>query len=737
VLVALVSRAVEAVPTAAEIAKLPPDGGPEFNRSSSRRARTSASTRGIPSTGSRGRRGVAKAKAEEKPVFLSVGYSTCHWCHVMEKESFEDAEVAALLNASFVCVKVDREERPDVDQVYMAVTQAMTGSGGWPMTVIDAGAEAVLRRHVRPEGLGRERTGLMRPPRVVEAWKSKRTEIDGHADEVAAWLARNAGDAPAEGPRSTETLERPRRSSPSAFDAQEGGFATRRIPAAAHAALPLRWWKRSATRTRSRWSRRRWTRWPAAGSATTSAGVPPLLDGPAVARPPLREDALRPGADRARVRRGVRGDEEGRYRERRARDARLRAARPALAEGGFFSAEDADSEASEGSSTCGRADEIVRALGEEEGDRFARAYGASELGNVREAPGRSVLHVEDARRRTRLPSSREAPRGPDRARVRSATRRSRATGTVSRSPRSRSRGARSTSRSTRRGEARRRSRAREARRRQGRLLKRRAEGESAHAAVLDDYAFLVWGLIELYETDFDVRWLSEAVRLADAMTDRFWDASKGGFFFTASDSEALLARTKEIQDGATPSGNSVAALDFLRLGHLTGRPPTSSARRSRRRPSRPRSRGRRRTSPRPMIAARLRVGPASEIVIAEIRRRRHAGDAARRSLAVPPERRRAAPSFRRTIRRSRGSRSSRGCKPPSAERPPPTSVATSPARHRFRRSGPSGAARSVSLRACGSFIGRELEDPIDETSDRGMPRPRGIPNGLLRSAAAG
>ena len=150
----------------------------------------------------------------------------------------------------------------------------------------------------------------------------------------------------------------------------------------------------------------------------------------------------------------------------------------------------------------------------------------------------------------------------------------------------------------------------------GRLLKRRAGGESAHAAVLDDYAFLVWGLIELYEADFDVRWLAQAVRLADAMTVRFSDEEKGGFFLAASDAEAMIARTKEVQDGAIPSGNSVATLDLLRLGHLTGRTAflERAARTSKafagaigRSPS---------DHAAMLIAVDFAVGPASEIVIA-------------------------------------------------------------------------------------------------------------------------
>src|SRR5262245_19989337 len=183
------------LPSPAEIRKLPPDGGPEFNRlvfEGSPYLRQHA--RNPVDWYPWGEAAFERARKEDKPIFLSIGYSTCHWCHVMESESFEDAEVAALLNARFECVKVDREERPDVDQVYMAATQAMTGSGGWPMTIVmTPDKKPFFAGTYFPKATLGDRTGLMQIlTQLAEAWKSKRKDVVGHADLTAQWLVESA-----------------------------------------------------------------------------------------------------------------------------------------------------------------------------------------------------------------------------------------------------------------------------------------------------------------------------------------------------------------------------------------------------------------------------------------------------------------------------------------------------------------------------------------------------------------
>ncbi len=580
ILVAALGLQSSPFPSPAEIAKLPPDGRPEFNRlvfekSPYLRQHARNPVDWFPW----GDAAFEKARKEDKPVFLSVGYSTCHWCHVMEKESFEDAEVAALLNASFVCVKVDREERPDVDQVYMTLTQAMTGSGGWPMTMIlTPDRRPIFAGTYFPKGSTAENTGLMGLlPQLADAWKTKRKEIEEHAGEAVSWLARNAGDAPRGDGSAIDrsTLEQAAKESAERFDAQEGGFGVSpKFPRPHALRFLLRWWKRS-------------------GDAHALEMVEKTLG--AMARGGIR-DQLGGGFHRYSTDRrwlvphfekmlydqalialayaeAFEATRKEAYRDvaRTTLDYVLRDLRSP--EGGFFSAEDADSEGVEGKFYLWTRDEIVRALGEDEGGRFARAYGVTELGNVRDAPGENVLHVEDVESAGRLLDARKKLLEIRSRRARPSRDEKILCDWNGLAIASLAQAARTLDAPEYADAARRAAEFVLAKLvdEKGRLLKRRAEGESGHAAVLDDYAFLVWGLIELYETDFDTRWLAEAVRLADAMTERFWDEAKGGFFFTASDSEALLARTKEVQDGAVPSGNSVAMLDLLRLGHLTGK----------------------------------------------------------------------------------------------------------------------------------------------------------------------
>ena len=247
-------------------------------------------------------------------------------------------------------------------------------------------------------------------------------------------------------------------------------------------------------------------------------------------------------------------------------------------EGGFYSAEDADSGGSEGAFYLWSRAELADALGPDDGALFADVYGVTELGNVRGAPGKCVLHLADPAKaadpalrakmltaRTRLFAVRERRPHPMRDEKVLTDWNGLMIAALAH-------GGRAFDEPSYTQAARRAAEFVLAKLadKKGGLAKRWIAGEAAHAAVLDDYAFLCWGLIELYETEFDARWLAEAVKLAESMIAKFWDEKAGGFFFTASDAEALLARSKEAYDGATPSGNSVAALDLLRLGHLTG-----------------------------------------------------------------------------------------------------------------------------------------------------------------------
>ncbi|MFN0006714.1 MAG: thioredoxin domain-containing protein [Planctomycetota bacterium] len=603
----------EPLPTREEILKLPPDGGPEFNRlvfEGSPYLRQHA--RNPVDWHPWGAAAFERARNEDKPIFLSIGYSTCHWCHVMERESFEDAEVAALLNASFVCVKVDREERPDVDQVYMAVTEAMTGSGGWPMTVVmTPDQKPFFAATYLPKSTSLGLTGMIEIlPRLAGAWKSRRSEISERAGQVAAWLGgAMAGDPGAA--LEAATLEAAVQELASRFDKTDGGFGRApKFPIPHQVRLLLRWSRRS-------------------GEANALAMAEQTLR--AMARGGIR-DHLGGGfhrystdsrwlvphfekmlCDQALLALAyVEAFEATRNEEYRAvaKDIFSYVLRDLAApDGGFFSAEDADSEGEEGRFYVWSRAEILEALGEEEGARFAGQFGV-------EAEGKSVLHLarpagsEIARAKAKLLAvrgQRERPSMDDKV----------MTDWNGLMIAALARGARALDEPTYAEAARRAAnfvlgRLSDG---EGRLVKRWRTGEGAHAAVLDDYAFLALGLIELYETDFDVRWLAEAIRISDAMVERFWDEKEGGFFLTADDAEELLARPKGAYDGAIPSGNSVAALDLALLGHLTGRPERIELARKvyqafsgavARAPSQ---------YSQMMIALNLTVGPAVEIVI--------------------------------------------------------------------------------------------------------------------------
>ncbi len=581
-----------ALPGAAEIAKLPADGGPEFNRLIFEKSpyllqHARNSVEWFPW----GNAAFELAREQDKPIFLSIGYSTCHWCHVMERESFEDAEVAALLNASFICIKLDREERPDVDQVYMTVTQTLTGSGGWPMTVVMTPEKLPFFAGTYfPKTGASGRPGMLELlPAIASAWKDERQAIEDHSTQLSTSLrasaARAMGDLPGEAAMTRAFDDLAQR-----FDAQEGGFATSLKFPIPH---ELRFLMRQHARGK-----------------TTALPMVELTLGK-MARGGIR-DHLGGGFHRYATDRQwliphfekMLYDQAlvalayieaftltGKAEYREIAESTLDYVRRDLSSplGGFLCAEDADSEGEEGLFYLWTHEQLYEVLGREDGERFASVYGVTTAGNMRDHTGRSngqnVLHLsapwpeiarvrgEDLKQlqsrmaaaRAKLFAAREkrvrplrddklltdwnglaiaafASAGRAFDRIEYVERASHAADFVLKTLRDD----------------------------KGRLLKRYRDGEAAMPAVLDDYAFLVFGLIELYQSDFNVRWLREALRLNEEMLARFGDDSAGGFFLSASDGERLFLRAKEFYDGATPAGNSVAALNLLRLAHLTG-----------------------------------------------------------------------------------------------------------------------------------------------------------------------
>jgi uncharacterized protein YyaL (SSP411 family) len=537
----------------------------------------------------------AIARDEDKPIFLSIGYSTCHWCHVMAHESFEDPVVAALMNETFVNIKVDREERPEIDNIYMAVCQMLTGSGGWPLTIImtpDKKPFFAGTYFPRENSFGR--IGMIDlVPKIAELWESKRQDAVASAEQITEAL-RNSTNPPSASQTdslSVAILDQAFQQLNRNFDEIHGGFGTApKFPTPHNLLFLLRIWKGSDNDRALQMVTKTLDKMRLGGIydqvgfgfhrySTDAEWLLPhfekMLYDQALLAMAYTEAFLATGRDDY---------------EDTAREIFTYIMRDLTSpEGGFYSAEDADSEGEEGKFYLWTEEEIRRILNRSDADKFIHGYSVSGDGNfTHEAGGKTgtdnILHhpkpkselarelgmavddLEDLidRCRTQLFEEREKrvhPHKDDKiltdwnglmiAALAGA-------GKAFDEPAYTESAARAAN-----------FLLGHLRREDGRLLHRYRQGDAAIDANLDDYAFLIWGLIELYEATFDVTWLQAALDLSHDQVEHFWDDQKGGFFFTGDDAEALLVRTKEIYDGAVPSGNSAAAHNLLRLARIT------------------------------------------------------------------------------------------------------------------------------------------------------------------------
>lgn len=527
----------------------------------------------------------AAATQERKPVFLSIGYSTCHWCHVMERESFENAEIAELMNRWFICIKVDREEHPDVDQVYMAAVTTLTGQGGWPLTVFltpdlkpfFGGTYFPPERRWNVPGL---RDVL---PAVADAWRTKPDEILASAEQIIQTLNQTLTAEAAHGTVTRDVLHTAFNQAAAAFDASHGGFGNApKFPRSPELSLLLHYWSRTRTAQ-------------ALDMVTTTlehlarGGIYDHLGG-GFHRYSTDGRWLIPHFekmlyDQALLARTYLEAYRVTHREAFAETARdifsyvLRELSDP--QGGFYSAEDADSDGKEGAFYVWTPAEIVQVLGQEDAEVFNRFYGVTADGNF--AHGTSVLNIEQ-------PLEDFATlKGVDAATVAAQLARARTKLLAARTRRVRPHrddkiltswnglmiaslayGA-ATLDEPRYLEAARRAAdfILQSLVRDGRLLRRFRDGQARYPGTLEDYAFFSYGLLELYEASGDPRYLAEARRLVANMLDRFWDAAGGGCFLSSHEEAPLIMRSKTLYDGATPSGNSIATLVLLRLGRLT------------------------------------------------------------------------------------------------------------------------------------------------------------------------
>ena len=515
-----------------------------------------------------GEEALARARAEDKPILLSVGYSACHWCHVMERESFEDQETAAYMNEHFVNIKVDREERPDVDAIYMEAVQSITGQGGWPMTVfLDPEGVPFYGGTYFPPDEGRGMPSFrMVMEAVIDAFERKREEIRERAGETPARLGAVGLVGPgAERPEAAQLAEAIEKLCAGA-DRKHGGFggAPKFPPASALELLMARGERehrraharRDAGRRHLRPARRR---------------LRPLRGRRRLARPPLREDALRqrPAGARLPARLAASATSATAASARRrwtgccARCAAPRAAstRPSTP----------TPRARRAGSTSGRR---TRSEPSSARRRPSRISGTTASAR-RQLRGRSILHLAAGRRLGRAGQPRRGPPRPLRGAGQAglAGPRRQAADLLERAGDLRPGRGRGRARARglpRRRPPLRRVRARLPARRDGHLLRTYKDGDARLNGYLEDHAYLLEALLTLYEASFEARWFERARDLAETMIGRFGDPERGGFFSTSADHEQLIARRKEIGDHPIPADNSAAALGLLRLAALTG-----------------------------------------------------------------------------------------------------------------------------------------------------------------------
>lgn len=536
----------------------------------------------------------ARARAEDKPIFLSIGYSTCHWCHVMERESFEDEEVAALMNEAFVSIKVDREERPDIDNLYMAFCRMMGGSCGWPLNVVmTPDKKPFFVATYIPKQSRYGRLGMMDlVPRLQKLWRERRGDVEASAGEITEAIRRSPAPASDGSTLDAETLREAFLQFSRRFDAEHGGFGTApKFPSPHNLLFLLRYAHRTDEAAARAMVARTLDRMRLGGVFDHVGFGFHRYATDAEWKLPHFEKMLYDQAMLAMAyTEAFQATGKAVYAET-AREIFTYVLRDMTApEGGFYSAEDADSEGREGKFYLWTVDEVREVLGPEEAAFVIEVFHMEPEGNfedeaTRKKTGENIPYLKKPLEE--IAAERGEPAESLRARWEAARRKLFAHREQRIHPgkddkvltdwnglmiAALAKAARALD-APEYAEAARRAATfilTTMRSEDGRLLHRWREGDAGLQANIDDYAFMVWGLIELYETTFDAAYLEDALELNDVLLTHFRDEKEGAFFFTPDDGEALLSRQKELYDGAIPSGNSVVMYNLLRLSRLTG-----------------------------------------------------------------------------------------------------------------------------------------------------------------------
>ena len=526
-----------------------------------------------------------RAKSEDKPILLSVGYSACHWCHVMERESFEDRRIAEVMNENFICIKVDREERPDLDSIYMTAVQAMSGHGGWPMTVFltPDGKPFYGGTYFPPE----DRHGVPGFPRVLEAiartYRESRDDVARTTEQLLQHMRQITSSARSLDPLTADVMHQAYRAMAGQFDDRHGGVGLQpKFPQPMAYEFLLRYHMRSQDPQALDMVDLTLERMAKGGIYDQIGGGFHRYSTDTFWLVPHFEKMLYDNALLVKLylhAYQVTGKPLYRRIVEETLSYVIREMTGPL--GGFYSAQDADSEGVEGKYFIWRPEEIVAVLGKEEGEIVNRLFGVTQEGNFE---GRSILHVatdsaavaRDAgmseeyldalvlRSKAKLLEAREQRIRPDRddkvltawnglmlhAFAEAAA--------VLNSPEYAeiaNQNAKFLLDNLFKGD---------------RLLRTYKDGKASLNGYLEDYAFLISGLIALHEVTFDERWLREAIGLGRSMVDLFWDEASGQFYDTGRDHEQLVIRPRDTFDNAIPSGSSMASDVLLRLAVITG-----------------------------------------------------------------------------------------------------------------------------------------------------------------------
>jgi uncharacterized protein YyaL (SSP411 family) len=531
-----------------------------------------------------GKEAFDKARSENKPILLSIGYSACHWCHVMERESFEDEKIAALMNELFVNIKVDREERPDLDEIYMNAVQMLTGRGGWPMTVFltPTGQPFYGGTYFPPE----DRYGVPGFPRILvgvaNAYREKPEDVNKSVSQIVAALERMSVSADSQRPFSDDVIGKSAEQLAQAYDANHGGLGKApKFPNVGVYELFLRHYRRSKDQRYLEMVTHTLRKMANGGIYDHLGGGFHRYSVDEKWLVPHFEKMLYDNAQLVRIYGQVYCVTKDRFFQRVVDETMGYLLREMLHdEGGFYSTQDADSEGEEGKFFVWTAAEIDAILGEEAAEVFSRIYDVGEQGNFE---SKNILHpiltVEQASKlfkrdqreidellteaKKKLLAAREKRIKPFRdEKILTSWNGLMLSGLaealkISQLP----------------------SYANAAKQtvdfffsqmfRNGYLLHTYKDGNAKLLGYLDDYAFLATGLLDLYEATLDRSNFDHALQLVEILLREFWDEKDGAFFYTGKSHEELIARTKPVFDGSLPSGNAAATQILLRLYHYT------------------------------------------------------------------------------------------------------------------------------------------------------------------------